>query len=349
MMKKRVLIGMSGGVDSSTVAVILQNQGYEVVGVTFQFIEDFDASDAVKVANKLNIEHHVEDYRKEFKERVINPFINNYINGLTPNPCVICNRKCKFNYLFECMEKYNCDYIATGHYAKIENNKLYRSKDRLKDQSYFLCEIEKENLSKILFPLEGLTKDEVREIAKENGLINYNKKDSFDVCFINTSFREFMLKNSNNSTGDVVNIENNKIIGKHNGLMNYTIGQRKGLNIGGNEDKIYVVGKDLEKNILYIAMGENNDYLISDSCIVDNVNYLGDEKINKCSAKFRYRQNDIDVEVEWIDEDRVLVKYPQGVKSVTPGQVCVFYNGEECLGGGFIREVRKNNEKLWFL
>ena len=137
MMKKRVLIGMSGGVDSSTVAVILQNQGYEVVGVTFQFIEDFDASDAVKVANKLNIEHHVEDYRKEFKEIVINPFLDDYFNGLTPNPCVNCNRKCKFYFLFECMEKYNCDYIATGHYAKIEDNKLYRSSDRQKDQSYF--------------------------------------------------------------------------------------------------------------------------------------------------------------------------------------------------------------------
>ena len=348
-MKKRVLIGMSGGVDSSTVAVILQHQGYEVVGVTFQFIEDFDASDAVKVANKLNIEHHVEDYRKEFKEKVINPFLDDYFNGLTPNPCVNCNRKCKFYFLFECMEKYNCDYIATGHYAKIENNKLYRSSDRQKDQSYFLCQIEKDKLSKILFPLEGLTKDEVRDIAKENGLVNFNKKDSFDVCFINTSFREYMLKKSNNSIGDVIDIDTNKVIGKHKGLMNYTIGQRKGLNIGGTEDKTYVVGKDLDKNILYIAMGEDNKYLISDSCIVDKVNYLGEERIKNCTAKFRSRQNDIDVEIEWIDEDKILVKYPQGFKSVTPGQACVLYNGEECLGGGIIREVRKNNEKLWYL
>ena len=152
-----------------------------------------------------------------------------------------------------------------------------------------------------------------------------------------------------NQPGDVINIDTNEIIGKHIGLMNYTIGQRKGLNIGGTEDKMFVVGKDLEKNILYICLGEDNDYLISTSCLVDNVNFLGDKKIEKCTAKFRYRQEDIPVELEWLDNNEVIVKYNQGVKSVTPGQACVFYNGEECLGGGIIKEVRKNNNKLWYL
>ena len=152
-----------------------------------------------------------------------------------------------------------------------------------------------------------------------------------------------------NQPGNVVNIETNDIIGKHIGLMNYTIGQRKGLNIGGTKDKMFVVGKDLSKNILYISLGEDNEYLISDSCLVDNINYLGDNKITECSAKFRYRQKDVPVSLEWLDDGNAIVKYPQGVKAVTPGQACVFYDGEECLGGGIIKEVRKNGQKLWYL
>ena len=151
---KRVLVGMSGGVDSSAAVILLQNMGYEVVGVTFQFIDDFDPSDAVKVSDKLNIEHHVEDYRKEFKRDVIDKFLNDYSIGLTPNPCVNCNKVCKFKVLFQCMEKYSCDFIATGHYAKIENNRLYRSRDKAKDQSYFLYDLSKDKLDKILFPLD---------------------------------------------------------------------------------------------------------------------------------------------------------------------------------------------------
>ena len=346
---KRVLVGMSGGVDSSTAVIVLQNMGYEVVGITFQFIDDFDASDAVTVAEKLSIEHHIVDYRKQFKEQVIDKFLYDYSIGLTPNPCVICNRVCKFNFLFENMKNYNCDFIATGHYAKIENNRLFRSKDLLKDQSYFLYDLPKDRLNKIIFPLEGMSKEEVRKIANDYNLINANKKDSYDVCFIKTSFNKFIADNTKQTPGDVVNIETNEVIGKHIGLMNYTIGQRRGLNIGGTDDKMFVVGKDLSKNILYICLGEDNDYLISDSCLVDNVNWLGDNKPSKCTAKFRYRQDDVPVELEYLDDGNILVKYPQGVKSVTPGQACVFYDGEECIGGSIIKEVRKNNEKLWYL
>lgn len=346
---KRVLIGMSGGVDSSTAVILLQKQGFEVVGVTFKFVENFDATDAIEVAKKLNIEHHVLDYRKEFKKEVIDKFMQDYNNGLTPNPCVTCNKVCKFKYLFANMEKYNCDYIATGHYAIIKDNKLYKSKNKEKDQSYFLCELPKEKLSKIIFPLEGLEKSKVREIASENNLLISNKKDSFDVCFINDSFREYMRENSHENKGKVINVENKEVIGEHLGLSNYTIGQRKGLGIGGTEKKMYVVGKDLNKNILYIALGENTDYLISTSCIINNVNILTDDMPTKCTAKFRYRQQEIEVELEFLDNNEILVKYPQGVKSVTPGQACVFYNNEECLGGGIIKEVRKDNIKLWYL
>ena len=345
---KRVLLGMSGGVDSSAAIICLQKLGYEVVGITFYFTEHFDATDAEKVAKKCGIEHHIVDYRKEFKEKIIDKFLEDYQNGLTPNPCVLCNRTCKFFYLFENLEKYHCDYVATGHYAKIEEGRLYRSQDLEKDQSYFLSCLSKEQLEKIIFPLEGLTKQEVREIAKEKELENYNKKDSFDVCFITNSFKEFMHEKLKTHPGDVINIETKEKVGTHNGLMYYTIGQRRGLNIGGFEDKMYVVGKDMQKNILYISLGETNDYLISTSCIVENVNWLGKEKIKNCTAKFRYRQQDIPVELEHY-KDYILVKYPQGMKSITPGQTCVFYNEDECLGGGIIKEVRKDNQKLWYL
>ena len=195
-----------------------------------------------------------------------------------------------------------------------------------------------------------MEKKDVRKIAEEYDLITAKKKDSTGICFIGErNFKNFLKNYLPNQPGDVINIDTNEVIGKHIGLMNYTIGQRKGLNIGGTKDKMFVVGKDLEKNILYICLGEDNDYLISTSCLVDNINYLGDEKLENVTAKFRYRQEDIPVHLEWLENGEVLVRYEQGVKSVTPGQACVFYNKEECLGGGIIKEVRKNDKKLWYL
>lgn len=347
-MKKRVLVGMSGGVDSSVAIILLQKQGYEVVGLTFKFIDDFDESDAVSVAKKLNIEHHIVDYRDEFKKEVIDKFLDDYSNGLTPNPCVHCNKVCKFKFLFDNMKKFDCDFVATGHYAKIEDNKLFRSVDLNKDQSYFLYNLDKDMLSQIIFPLEGYTKEDIREIANENGLINANKKDSYDVCFINDSFNKFMYDNLEQSPGDIINVETGEIIGKHKGLVYYTIGQRRGLNIGGTSDRMFVVGKDMDKNILYISIGEDSTYLTSDSCVIDSVNLLVDDKISTCSAKFRYRMEDIPVELEYLDNNQLLVKY-SSAKRVTPGQACVLYAGDLCLGGGIIKEVRRDGEKLWYL
>ncbi len=346
---KRVLLGMSGGVDSSAAVIKLQDMDYEVVGLTFRFIDDFDASDAIKVAEKLGIEHHVLDYRKEFKKEVIDSFLSDYSIGLTPNPCVHCNKVCKFKYLFENMKKYNCDFIATGQYAKLQDSKLYRSSDLLKDQSYFLFDLPKERINEIIFPLEGMTKVEVRELASKCKLENANKKDSFDVCFINTNFNDYISEHIKQESGDVVNIETNEVIGKHKGLVNYTIGQRRGLDIGGSEERMFVVGKDYKNNILYICIGEDNDYLISDSCIIDEVNLLTNDKYSKCSAKFRYRMDDIPVEIEYLDDNRILVKYSDGVKRVTPGQACVLYDNDLCIGGGIIREVLKNGEKVWYI
>ena len=345
----RVLLGMSGGVDSSAAIILLQNKGYEVVGITFKFTQDFDPSDAVEVSKKLGIEHHIADYRDEFKKDVIDKFLDDYARGLTPNPCVNCNKVCKFKYLFENMKKLNCDFIATGHYAKIDNGVLYRSENKEKDQSYFLYDLDKEKLDKIIFPLEGLEKENVREIAKEAGLLNSNKKDSFDVCFIKGTFNDYISENTKQDSGDVIDIDTGDIIGKHKGLMYYTIGQRRGLDIGGSTSRMFVVGKDIEKNILYVCIGEDNDYLLSDSCIIENTNLLTNDKITNCTAKFRYRMEDVEVELKYLDDNKILVKYPQGVKRITPGQACVLYNKEICLGGGIIKDIYKNEEKLWYL
>ena len=345
---KRVIVGISGGVDSSVAAALLLEKGYEVIGVTFKFTEDFDTSDAIKVCENLNIEHYIIDYKKEFKEVVINSFINDYKNGITPNPCVLCNKEVKFMFLYKKMLEFNCDYIATGHYAKIIDGKLYKSVDLNKDQTYFLASLTKEQLNRLILPLEGITKEEVRNIALKYNLINASKKDSTDVCFINSNFKDYIQSVIKSMPGDVIDVSTGKIIGKHNGVYNYTIGQRKGLNIGGTEERMYVVGKDVDKNILYIACGEENDYLISTSCILKDINLINDSNLENVTAKFRYRQKEVEVSLE-LNSDTIIVNYPHGIKSVTPGQICVFYNGNECLGCGKIDVVYKNNEKLWYL
>ena len=348
-MSKKVLVGMSGGVDSSVAAALLLEEGYEVIGLTFKFTEEFDVEDAIKVCNKLGIEHHVVDYRNIFKETVISKFIYDYNSGITPNPCVLCNREVKFNFLYQNMVKYGCDYIATGHYARVIDGRLYKSADLKKDQTYFLAQLTNEQLSHLILPLEGIEKDVVREIAHKYDLVVADKKDSTDVCFITSKFKEFISDKIDNTIGDVVDIATGNVIGKHNGLRSYTIGQRKGLNIGGASDRMYVVGKDMKKNILYIALGDDTDYLVSTSCVLENINLINKKKIKKAKAKFRYRQEETDVEIDYVSDLEVVVNYPNGVKSVTPGQACVFYDADECLGGGIIKEVRKHGIKLWYL
>ncbi len=365
---KKVVIGMSGGVDSSVAAIILQKQGYEVIGL---FMRNWDSladgelngpttksgicpqeedyNDAKAVCDKLGIPLYRKDFVKEYWDYVFTYFLDELKKGRTPNPDIMCNKYIKFDMFAKEAKKLGADYIATGHYARLENNKLLRGVDSNKDQTYFLSQVSKEQFNNVLFPIGDMEKSEVRKIAEEYDLITAKKKDSTGICFIGErNFKNFLKNYLPNQPGNVVNIETGETIGRHIGLMNYTIGQRKGLNIGGTKDKMFVVGKDLEKNILYICLGEDNDYLVSTSCVVNEINYLGNEKINKCTAKFRYRSHDVEVELDW-KEDEIIVKYPQGVKSVTPGQACVFYNGEECLGGGIIKEVRKNDKKLWYL
>ncbi len=336
---KRVVVGMSGGVDSAVTAVLLKNEGYHVIGLTMLLTDGFEYEDAKKVCKVLGIEFHLLDLRDKFKEIIKDRFLNDYKNGLTPNPCVLCNKYIKFGLMYDEMFKYNADYIATGHYAVIKDGKLYKAADKNKDQSYFIYNLTKEQLNKVLFPLADYTKDEVRKLALKFNLPVASKKESTDVCFIGKGgFKEYIKENMKSMPGDIINIDTGEILGKHNGLMYYTLGQRRGLNVGGTEDRLFVAKKDLDNNILYVAMGNENDYLVSYECIIDNVNLLSDLP-NECMAKFRYRQEDNKVFVSKLENGNLLVKYPEGVKSVTPGQACVLYNGDECLGGGIISEV----------
>ena len=366
---KKVVVGISGGVDSSVAALLLKEQGYDVIGL---FMRNWDTSlngdflgnpdinnnicpqeqdynDAKEVCDKIGIPLHRIDFVKEYWDYVFTYFLDELKKGRTPNPDIMCNKYIKFDMFAKKAKELGCDFIATGHYAKIENGQLMRAKDTNKDQTYFLSQVSQEQLSNVLFPLGDIDKPKVREIALEHGLITAKKKDSTGICFIGErNFTKFLENYLPNTPGNVIDIETNKVIGKHIGLMYYTIGQRKGLNIGGSKERMFVVGKDLNKNVLYISYGET-EYLISDSCIIDTINFNCDDRPIKCSAKFRYRQPDNDVELEYIDDNSILVKYPQGVKSVTPGQACVLYDKDRCIGGGIINEVRKNNEKLWYL
>lgn len=365
----KVVIGMSGGVDSSVAAYLLKKEGYEVIGL---FMRNWDASvnndilgnptlnnnicpqeqdynDALAVSNELGIPLHRIDFVKEYWDYVFTYFLDELKKGRTPNPDIMCNKYIKFDLFIKEAKRLGADYIATGHYARIKDGYLLRGIDDNKDQTYFLSQLTKEQLKNVLFPVGNIVKDEVRKIADELKLTTAKKKDSTGICFIGErNFTQFLENYLPNIPGDIVNIDTGEILGKHIGLMYYTIGQRRGLDVGGTSDKLFVVGKDLNKNILYVCEGEDNEYLLSDSCIVEQVNFNCDLRPTECSAKFRYRQKDNPVSIEYLDNGELLVRY-KNVKSVTPGQACVFYQDEKCLGGGIIKEVRKNNEKLWYL
>lgn len=346
---KKVVVGMSGGVDSAVSALFLKNKGYEVIGITFKLLEDFDCTKAIETAKKIGIEHHIIDLVDVFKNEVIDKFQLDYKNGLTPNPCVICNKKIKFKYMEEARQKYNADYIATGHYAKIEDGVIKKSKYIEKDQSYFISSIDKDLIDKLIFPLEDMTKEMVRQIALENDLPSAKEKDSFDVCFIqNKTFREYIESILTNKPGNIINVETKEVIGKHEGLFKYTIGQRKNVGLSGDEERHYVCGKNIKDNILYVAYGDSK-YLYSDKCLIEDVNMIVDYKPINCSAKFRYRGEEYPVVLKYLDNDMIEVSYPSLIKNVTPGQFCVLYDDDKCLGCGTIKTIYKNNEELWYL
>lgn len=363
---KTVVIGMSGGVDSSVAAILLKEAGYNVIGL---FMRNWDSevnndylgnpnlgnndicpqekdyNDALAVCNKIGIPLHRVDFVKEYWDNVFTYFLDELKKGRTPNPDVMCNKYIKFDLFYQKAKELGADYIATGHYAKIIDGNLYKAKDKNKDQSYFLAYVNKNIFKEVIFPLQDLEKPEVREIAKKYDLITAKKKDSTGICFIGErNFTNFLKNYLPNQEGNIVNIETSEVLGKHMGLMYYTIGQRKGLNLGNSHDlihdKVFVVKKDIDKNILYVATGDENKYLYSNKAIIKDFNFLVDKLPKKCTCKFRYRQTDIDCQVNVINESEIEVVYNQA-KAVTPGQFCVLYQDDLCLGGGIIDEVFK--------
>ena len=357
----KVVVGMSGGVDSSVAALLLKKQGYEVIGL---FMRNWDSTinndylgnpdinndicpqekdynDALAVCGKIGIPLHRVDYVKEYWDYVFTYFLDELNKGRTPNPDVMCNKYIKFDLFYKKAMDMGADYIATGHYAKIVDGRLYKAMDKNKDQSYFLAYVNKDIFKKVLFPLQDMEKTEIRKIALENDLVTAKKKDSTGICFIGErNFTNFLKNYLPNQPGKIIDIESQKILGEHIGLMYYTIGQRKGLNLGGSHDKIFVVEKDIKNNILYVASGDENKYLYSSRAIIEGFNLLSDRIPDKCGVKFRYRQQDIDCSVKVIDDKTLELNY-KDAKAVTPGQFCVLYNGEECIGGGIIEKVYK--------
>ena len=280
------------------------------------------------------------DFVKEYWDFVFTYFLEELKKGRTPNPDVMCNKYIKFDLFVKEAKKLGADYIATGHYARLIDGKLAKAVDKNKDQSYFLAYVNKDIFKDVLFPLGEIEKPEVRKIAREYGLVTASKKDSTGICFIGErNFTQFLENYLPNIPGDIVNIDTGEILGKHIGLMYYTIGQRRGLNIGGTKDRTFVVKKDLDKNILYVAVGDDNKYLYSSTAIIEEFNYLTDKRPSKCTCKFRYRQSDIDINVKYLDNNNLLLSY-KGSKAVTPGQFCVLYDKDICLGGGIIKEVK---------
>ncbi len=358
---KTVVCGMSGGVDSSVAALLLKEQGYNVIGVFMKNWEETSPDGACsseedyffvkQVCSKIGIAYYTVNYAKEYYDRVFEYFLDEYKKGRTPNPDVLCNREIKFGPFLEFAKKIGADYIATGHYAKTmkKDGKTYllKSKDLNKDQSYFLNQLSQEQLDKVLFPLCDLDKPVVREIASKNGLINAKRKDSTGICFIGErNFRNFLKNYLPLKPGRIVSTDG-RDLGEHIGLAYYTIGQRKGLNIGGRNDgngkPYFVVKKDLENNTLIVSQGEE-DCLFSSGLISYNVNWIPTKpKENKfsCSAKFRYRQPDQKVDVEILENGHVVVSFKERQRAITEGQFVVFYDGNICLGGGVIEEVIK--------
>ena len=369
-MCKKVIVGMSGGVDSAVSAYLLKKEGYVVEGL---FMRNWDASlnndvlgnptitdnicpqeqdyqDALKACEILDIPLHRVDFIKEYWDNVFTYFLEELKKGRTPNPDLLCNKYIKFDVFKKEAKKLGASYMATGHYARLENGKLLRGIDQNKDQTYFLAQLTPNQLQNVLFPVGNLTKSEVRKIAEEIHLNVASKKDSTGICFIGERhFQEFIHNYLKPNPGDIVDVRINEVIGRHTGLMNYTIGQRRNVGLSGQSTRHYVCGKSVSKNILYVAFGEDSEYLMSDACILEQVNWISAVHPTFCTAKFRYRGEDYSVQIEYLENEEVKVIYPQGVKAVTPGQFCVFYLGEECLGSGIIKAVFKNNEKLWYL
>lgn len=354
---KKVIVGLSGGVDSSVTALLLREQGYDVEGLFMKNWEEddtrdhcsaaVDLADARAVADALGIRLHTINFASEYWDRVFTHFLDEYRAGRTPNPDVLCNKEIKFRAFLEHALDLGADFIATGHYARTDcvdgRHRLLRGVDAGKDQTYFLYTLGQHQLARTLFPVGHLPKSEVRRLATAHGLVTAQKKDSTGICFIGErNFRDFLKQYLPAQPGDILSPTGERL-GRHDGLMYYTLGQRQGLGIGGRagarEEPWYVVGKDMAHNVLYAAQDHDHPWLLSRSLRAIQLHWVAGTPPAmplRCSAKTRYRQQDTTCTIEYLagDTARVVFDLPQW--AVTPGQSIVFYQGDECLGGGVI-------------
>ena len=362
----RVVVGMSGGVDSSVAALLLKEQGYDVIGIFMKNWDDTDEfgvctatedyEDVIRVCNQIGIPYYAVNFEKQYWDKVFTYFLDEYKAGRTPNPDVMCNKEIKFKAFLEHAMKLGADYLATGHYARVEYRdgeyKMLRGVDENKDQTYFLNQLTQSQLEKVMFPIGNIEKSKVREIAKEANLATATKKDSTGICFIGErNFKEFLSNYLPAQPGNMETLEG-EVVGKHDGLMYYTIGQRHGLGIGGAGDPWFVIGKDLERNVLFVGQAFHNDKLYSDSIIAVDVSWVTEKEVKdtfECTAKFRYRQPDNQVTVHKLDDGTVKVVFAEPIRAITPGQSVVFYNGDECLGGGTIDQVFRDEKQLTYV
>ena len=358
---KTVVVGMSGGVDSSVAAYLLQKQGYKVQGLFMQnwqnepgevCTSEIDFADASKVCDQLNIPLHKANFSDEYWDRVFKEFLSEHEKGRTPNPDILCNREIKFKAFLDYAIKIGADHIATGHYARLDHKNdhaiLMRSKDPNKDQTYFLHEVSGKEFAKCIFPLEGLTKFEVREIAEKNNFINHDKKDSVGICFVGErNLKDFLKRFIQFESGNIKDSEGN-IIGAHPGALLFTQGQRQGLNVGGVKDKPelpwYVYDKSIELNEVYVCQGEFNDLLLSDGLLMEEMKWINKSVVPKqldCEVQVRHRGKPVSCVAHFTDEG-VELSFSEKIRAIAPGQSAVLYKNNECLGGGIIAKALKD-------
>ena len=358
---KTVVVGMSGGVDSSVAAYLLQKQGYKVQGLFMQnwqnepgevCTSEIDFKDASKVCDQLDIPLHKANFSDEYWDRVFKEFLSEHEKGRTPNPDILCNREIKFKSFLDYALKIGADHIATGHYAKIkhqgDHTLLMRAKDLNKDQTYFLHEVSGKEFAKCIFPLEGLNKNEVREIAKKNNFINHNKKDSVGICFVGErNLKDFLKRFIKFENGNIKDSEGN-IVGTHPGALLFTQGQRQGLNVGGVKDKPelpwYVYDKSIKLNEVYVCQGEFNNLLMSDGLLMEEMKWINNEmKLDKldCEVQVRHRGKPVKCTAHFLEKG-VEVLFSEKIRAIAPGQSAVLYKNNECLGGGIIAKALKD-------
>lgn len=353
-MNNKAIIAMSGGVDSSVAAYLMKEKNFDIMGVTLKLFDNddvlvqdksccslSDVEDAKSVAKRMGIKHYTFNFKDDFKTEVISRFIDAYENGRTPNPCIDCNRYIKFKRLLERAEVLGCDYVVTGHYARVEEDNgrylLKKGIDISKDQSYVLYSLTQEQLKHTILPLGALTKTEVRQIAEEQGFVNSNKRDSQDICFVPCGdYAGFIEHYTGRSypCGNFVDLDGN-VLGEHKGIIKYTIGQRKGLNLSLPKP-MYVCRADLEKNT--VILGDNAD-LFSKSLNASDINLIAVDRIDgsmRVSAKIRYSQTEAAATVYQTDEDSLHLEFDEPQRAITPGQAVVLYDGDTVIGGGVI-------------